>query len=176
MITINKYNKNIKISFIIWLSISLALPLFDYCSVAWSKCPNTTKDILVRQHKRMARIVLGVDTQTSTDFVLNQLNWTTIEDRWKHLRCKLVYRSLNGQAPEYLTHLFNKSISVHNYRTRTAVSDGLIVPRARTNAGKQAFSHCGAIEWNQLPVNVRNASSKQAFSANFWRTVRLHSD
>ena len=90
------------------LANSLVLPLFDYCSTAWSKCPITTKDVIVRQHKRMARIVLGVDTRTPTDYVLSQLNWTTIENRWKLQRCKLVYRALNGEAPEYLTHLFKK--------------------------------------------------------------------
>ena len=43
------------------LANSLVLPLFDYCSVAWSKCPTSTKEILVRQHKRMARIVMDVE-------------------------------------------------------------------------------------------------------------------
>ena len=84
------------------LANSLALPLFNYCSVAWSNCSNITKDVLVKQRKGMARIALGVDTRTSTDFVLSQLNWTTMEQRWKLQRCKMVYTSLNGQAPEYL--------------------------------------------------------------------------
>ena len=83
--------------------------------------------------------------------VLSQLNRTTIEERWKLQRCKMVYRALNGQSPEYLTLLFNKSSSAHNYRTRASVSDGLLVPRARTNTGKQSFSHSGTVDWNQLP-------------------------
>ena len=40
-----------------------------------------TKEILIKQHKRMAQIVLGVDTRTPTDQVLNQLNWTKLEQR-----------------------------------------------------------------------------------------------
>ena len=94
----------------------------------------------------MARIVLGVDTRTPTDYVLSQLNWTTIENRWKLQRCKLVCRALNGEAPEYLTNLLQKTGNTHNYETRSAISDGLIVNRARTNAAKQAFSHVGATE------------------------------
>ena len=150
------------------LANSLVLPLFDYCSVAWSQCPNITKEILIKQHKRMAKIVLGVDTRTPTDQVLNQLNWTKLEQRWKLHRCKLVYRALRGEAPEYIALLFQKSNNVHN-ATRTAVSNGLVVPRARTSIlqesrlREQALSHTGSLEWNELPGNVRNATSKHAF-------------
>ena len=118
----------------------------------------------------MAKIVLGVDTRTPTDQVLNQLNWTKLEQRWKLHRCKLVYRALRGEAPEYIALLFQKSNNVHNYATRTAVSNGLIVPRARTSTGKQALSHTGSLEWNELPGNVRNATSKHAFTAQFCKT------
>ena len=150
----------------------MILPLFDYCSIAWSNCANNTKDILVRQHKRMAKIVLGVSTRTSTDYVLNKLNWTSIEDRWRLLRCKMVFRALNGQAPGYISGLFNKCNTVHNYRTRAAISEGVVVPKARTNAGKLCFSHNGSIEWNNLPSKLRQAQSKQTFSANFWKTTQ----
>ena len=95
------------------LANSLVLPLFDYCSVAWSQCPNITKEILIKQHKRMAKILLGVDTRTPTDHVLNKLNWTKLEQRWKLHRCKLVYRALRGEAPEYIPLLFkNQTMSI----------------------------------------------------------------
>ena len=153
------------------LANALVLPLFDYSSIAWSNCAITTKEIIVRQHKRMARIVLGVGTCTSTEYVLSQLNWTSIENRWKMQRCKMVYRALNGHAPEYLTNLFNKSNAIHNYRTRAAISDGLLIPKARTNSGKQSFSHVSSVEWNQLPHDVRLAQSKHTFSAKFWKAI-----
>ena len=102
--------------------------------------------------------------------------WTKMEERWKLHRCKMVYRALNGQAPEYLTLLFNKSSTAHNYRTRASVSDGLLVPKAQTNAGKQSFSHSGTADWNQLPNSVRHAPSKQAFSAQFWRALHPRLD
>ena len=173
---LSRLKRSLPLNTIKLLANSLALPLFDYCSVAWSNCSNITKDVLVKQHKRMGRIVLGVDTRTSTDFVLSQLNWTTIEERWKLHRYKMVYRALNGQAPEYLTLLLNISSTAHNYRTRASVSDGLLVPKAQTNAGKQSFSHSGTVDWNQLPNSVRHAPSKQAFSAQFWRALHPRLD
>ena len=86
-------------------------------------------------------------------------------------RCKMVYRALNGQAPKYLTSLFNKSNAIHSYRTRAAISDGLLIPKARTNSGKQSFSHVSSVEWNQLPHDVRQAPSKYTFSARFWKAL-----
>jgi len=56
---LSRLKKSLPLKSLKLLANSLVLPLFDYCSVAWSKCPTTTKDVIVRQHKRMARIVLG---------------------------------------------------------------------------------------------------------------------
>ena len=53
---------------------------------------------------------------------------------------------------------------------KSDLPNGLIVPRARTSTGKQAFSHTGSLEWNELPGNVRNATSKHAFTAQFYKT------
>ena len=64
------------------LASALVLPLFEYCSNAWSNCSQGTKDILIRQHKRMARMVLGVETRTPTKEVLDRLHWVSIEERW----------------------------------------------------------------------------------------------
>ena len=52
----------------------------------------------------------------------------------------MVFRAINGQTPGYISELFNKSSNTHAYQTRAAISEGVIVPKARTNMGKLCFS------------------------------------
>ena len=54
------------------LANSLILPYLDYCSNAWTNCAKYLKDVLVKQHKRMARLVLKVNYNTPTIEVLRK--------------------------------------------------------------------------------------------------------
>ena len=79
---------------------------------------------------------------------------------------------MDRSTPDYLSKLCIKTETVHTYRTRAATSEGVMVPKARTNMGKLSFSHSGAVEWNKLPNVLRHASSKQMFTANFWKALK----
>ena len=143
------------------LANSLILPLFEYCCNSWSNCSQNIKDILIKQHKKMARVIVGADVRTPTHDVLNRLHWVHIEDRWKFHKCKMVYHALSEQSPLYLSDMFVRSHSLHNHRTRSAANMGLIIPKSRTQMGKRRFSHEAAAYWNQLPNIVRQAPSKK---------------
>ena len=61
----------------------------------------------------------------------------------------MVFKSLNGPIPEYLTSRFvtrNKS----NYALRDSVNK-LVVPFPGTKYMKNSFSYSGATLWNSLP-------------------------
>ena len=145
------------------LANSLILPYFDYCSCAWSNCSQTLKDVLIKQHKKMARVVRRVDHTVPTNQVLGRLRWMTLEERWRLNTCKAVFKTLHGNMPEYVQELITPLGNIHSYRTRNTSYYGLIIPQVKTQAGKKSFSHYASCIWNQLPAEVRNATSLQAF-------------
>ena len=149
------------------LANALVLPFFDYCSPVWTNCSQTVKDIIIKQHKRMARLVLKVHPQTPTNYVLSELKWTTIEKRWEFHKCKMIYSALHGEAPMYLKDLFVRSDTVHRHSTRNASNYGVCVPRVRSQAGKKSFSHEGAILWNKLPNHVKCAATMHTFACQY---------
>ena len=83
-------------------------------------------------------------------------------------RALMVYNSLNGLVPEYLSSKFVKRDETH-YSLRDSVNK-LFVPFPRTNFMKKSFSYSGAVLWNSLPCNVREAKSLTQFK----RLVSLH--
>ena len=151
------------------LANSLIMPLFEYCCNACSSCSQNVKDILIKQHKKMARVVAGVDVRTPTQEVLDKLHWVSIEQRWRYHKCKMVFHALSDQSPTYMADMFVRSHSLHSHRTRGAVNMGLILPKTRTQMGKRRFSHESAVLWNQLPNCVKLAPSKQSFANLYWR-------
>ena len=68
----------------------------------------------------------------------------------------MVYRSLHGLAPNYLSSKFERREDAYNL---TNSENELNVPLPRTNYYKNSFSYSGAILWNSLPCSFRKAES-----------------
>ena len=75
-------------------------------------------------------------------------------------RATMVYRSLDGLAPNYLSSKFERREVAYNLRDS---ENKLNVPLPRTNCYKNSFSYSGAILWNSLPCNLREAESLGQF-------------
>ena len=80
----------------------------------------------------------------------------------------MVYKSLNGLVPEYLSSKFVKRNETR-YSLRDSVNK-LFVPFPRTNFMKNSFSYSGAVLWNSLPCDVREAKSLSQLN----RLVNVH--
>ena len=81
------------------------------------------------------------------------------------LRCKeQTPTSLNGLAPNYLLSKFTYHSDVSSYSLR-GTNDNLTIPLLHTNFIKNSFSYSGAVLWNSLPIELRQANSFGAFRA-----------
>ena len=60
----------------------------------------------------------------------------------------MMYKTLHGSAPEYMSNLFVKSSEVHNRNLRSVDNEILRIPYARTNIYDRSFAVTGAREWN----------------------------
>ena len=73
----------------------------------------------------------------------------------------MVYRSLHGLAPDYLCTRFEKRECAYNLRDS---DNKLKFPLPRTSYLKYGFSYSGAILWNSLSYEVRQAESLGQFT------------
>ncbi|CAH3132643.1 unnamed protein product, partial [Porites lobata] len=72
----------------------------------------------------------------------------------------MVYKSIHGLAPDYLGSLFTKYNPPYNFRNS---ENKLAVPLPRTNFLKNSFSYNGAVIWNSLSPELRQAKSLKSF-------------
>ena len=106
---------------------------FDYCSVVWGNCAKTLSDKLQRLQNRAVRVLTNTCYDADANQLLNELGWENLETRRQKLKAEMVYKSLNGLAPNYLSSRFiQRSDVITAYNLRD--SDGkLAIPLPRTN-------------------------------------------
>ena len=75
---------------------------FDYCSVVWGNCAKTLSDKLQRLQNRAVRVPTHSRNDADTNQLFKELGWDNLETRRQRLKAEMVYKSLNGLAPNYL--------------------------------------------------------------------------
>ena len=100
--------------------------------------------------------------------LIRQLDWKDLSTQFQIQKSIMVYKSLNGLVPEYLSSKFVKRNETR-YSLRDSVNK-LFVPFPRTNFMKNSFTYSGTVLWNSLPCHVREAESLSQFK----RLVNVH--
>ena len=137
---------------------SLVQSHFDYCSLVWGNCGKTLSNKL---QNRAARVVTSSNYDVDVDSLFHNLSWKDLKSQRQIQNALMVFKSLNGLVPEYLTSKFIKR-NESNYSLRDLVGK-LVVPFPRTNYIKNSFSYSGATLWNSLPCNIREPGSLNQF-------------
>ena len=83
--------------------MSLISSILDYCNSLLAELPQYLIQKLQKVQNWAARIVLNVKKHDSILFHLHQLHWLPVRFQIKFKINLLVYKSLNQQAPSYLT-------------------------------------------------------------------------
>ena len=91
----------------------------------------------------------------NTTPVLRQLHWLPVRQRVQFKLATLVYRSLAGTAPAYLSDECHLTSSVGVRSLRSADSRICVPRRAHNSYGDRCFASAGPSLWNGLPQHLR---------------------
>jgi len=119
-----------------------------------SDCGKTLSNRLQKLQNHATRVITSSGYDPDVDSLFHKLSWKDLQFQCQIQEVLMVFKSLNGLVPEYLTSKFvtqNES----NYALRDSVNK-LVVPFPRTNYMKNSFSYSGATLWNSLPCNHGN--------------------
>jgi len=96
------------------------------------------------------------------------MHWLPIQVHIKFKLCVLVYKSLNGTAPMYIADKLQLVTQLQRHTTlRSATNCDLVVPPCRLHFGECVFTVAAWSLWNNLPGDVRHATSLAVFKKNF---------
>ena len=149
---------------------SLVQPHFNYCSVVWGNCGSGLSEKLQKLQNRAARILMHASYDSNIDELFRALGWRKLKYQRSESAAVMMYKSLHGMTPEYLTSRFVFRNDITSYRLRNT-ENKLALPQPRTNYLKKSFSYSGAGLWNSLSGNLCAATSLNNFKLN----LRHHS-
>ena len=112
---------------------------------------------------RAARVLTFCCYDADAPQLRKKLNWDNLETRRQIIKAEMVYKSLNGLAPDYLSCKFIPCNDINNSYDLRNSANKLAVPLPRTKYNKNSFSYSGAVLWNSLPSNVGQAVSLTSF-------------
>ena len=147
---------------------SLIQPHFDYCNVVWGTCNKGLSEKLQRLQNRAARILMSASYDSNLDDLFRALGWRRLYYRRLEQKSILMYKTLHGMTPDYLRSRFVYRDNVSAYRLRNT-ENKLVLPQPRTDYLKRSFLYSGAQLWNNLPVDLRQASSLTDFKSKLSR-------
>ncbi len=143
------------------------LPHLDNCTIIWGNSPHINK--LLKAHKRAAQVILDVrDFQTPSSEMFKSLNLMPLRDRVTYRKACMMYKSLNGLAPVYMSEMFKYVHESHSKDTRTSARSDLSLPSGKHKGIYiNSFAYSGAKIWNDIPTNIRNSVSLESFKCAY---------
>ena len=115
----------------------------------WGNCNKGLSEKLQRLQNRTARILMSASYDSNLDDLFRALG-------------------LHGMTPDYLRSRFVHRGNASAYRLRNTENE-LVLPQPRTDYLKKSFLCSGAQLWNNLPVDLRQASSLTDFKSKLSR-------
>ena len=140
-------------------------PYFCFCCPVWGVCGTTALAKLQKLQNRAARAVTNSSYRISAQPGISQLGWRTVNDLIETETMKMVYRSINHEAPEYLTGRLQRLSETSTRQLRYNNTD-LHVPFLKTVCGQKCFSNRGAKFWNNLNRESKVAKSFTNFKSS----------
>ena len=140
----------------------------DYCNGLFSGLSKQALRQLQLIQNAAARVLTKTRKFDHITPILRSLHWLPVSHRIDFKIMLLVYKSLNGLGPKYISDMLVPYETARSLRSSEA---GLLtVPRVRSKRGEAAFAHYATTNWNKLPLDTRSAPSLATFK-NRLKTV-----
>ena len=137
------------------LILSLIFSKIDYCNSLYFGTTSSNIQRLQSIQNNAARLVVNKKgRQHEARPILKELHWLPIEQRIEYKAATLVFKCLNGTAPEYLQSLVSVRRPSRSLRS-SADTTALDIPRSRLRTGERSFQFFGPKVWNSLPPSLR---------------------
>ena len=149
---------------------SLVESRLRYCNVVWDNCD--TSLINKQQHLQNRAVQLIHPESESVDIsrAVKEQSLLNVQQLIDYSTISMVYDSIHGNCPEYLTELFVPAHDIHNYQIRHA-RNGLFPTHMNLVAGQRSFLNRGCHLLNSLPQTVQCAFTTLCFKKNLFKFI-----
>ena len=144
---------------------SLIHSRIDYCSALLVGIKDSDVRRLQKLQNSATRFIFGQRSRRGVSDLRKKCHFLPIRHRIEYKICLLVYKSLNGDAPSYMTEMVEKRqpkakrLRVDNDTTRLEE----VHSTCNYKTTERAFSVAAPKIWNRLPEQIRNSETLYSF-------------
>ena len=147
---------------------SLVLSKLYYCSTVWANTSDSNIKKLQLVQIFAARIITGARKYDHITPYLQQLGWLSVKDHISYRDFLVMFKCINGMAPEYLSKNFSTRSSVHDRETRNRNNlENLFLRQA---LGRGPLNTVQQSYWTNLTVNSK-ILVVLSFLRNNWNNI-----
>ena len=128
----------------------------DYCNSLYNGISDGLMKRLQSVQNAAARLVTGLGRRDHISPVLRELHWLPVHQRVRYKLATLVYRSLAGTSPAYLSDECRLKVPAGSWSLRSADSRTCEVRRSHNHYGDRCFATAGPTIWNSLPRHLKD--------------------
>ena len=150
----------------ITLCQSLVLSQFNYCDVIYSSMDVYLEKKIQNIQNLCLRFIFNINKRNyHTDYnsLLNQLGWLTMKKKTIKNGLVMMYKILNGLAPNYLADFVTLTSDIHNINTRRRNNSIWINKNITSKIHRKSFYFYIANIYNSIPQNIRQSKSVNSF-------------
>ena len=136
-------------------------PLFIYCNVVWGSAYKTYLRSIVQIQKKLVKIIAFKGRYEHEGPIFTELNFLTIEQINVYMSCIYIYKAIQNNS-----NMFQIYVPIR-FNTRLASSFTLVLSNAVATHSRQSISWQGCVNWNKLPLELREIPNYNSFKFKF---------
>ena len=149
------------------LLLVLVLSYLDYANAILAGLPECNSNKMQRIENITTKLAMKARKHDSTTTALKKLHWLPIRARIEHKLLTLIYKCLQGSAPQYLRELIKEEKPRRYGLQSSSEYKHLHVPRtARKTLAARSFSAKGTVLSSKFPANTRKHKTLNTFKSN----------
>ena len=103
--------------------------------------------------------------------MFSELKWMEFSERVLYKKPIQMFKTIRGNAPEYLRTSFTFATDIHAIQLRSSSSFQLYTPTPHLEIYRNTFVFSGSSNWNCLPSYIQNSNSVQHFKSQYLRWI-----
>ena len=154
---------------------SLVLSRFNYCDTVYVNIDMYLQKKVQRIQDICLRFIFDIRKSDKCNYneLRGKLGWLTMNERRKLHCLTMMYKILNGNAPNYLKDMFTLQNEIHNSNTRSSRRNLIWVDKGITSkVHRNSFKFYAPTQYNKLPEEIKNCNSVASFKSNLSKYLR----
>ena len=161
---LRRIKKYLSRDYLITLVQAFITSRLDYCNGLLFGLPQAPIAKLQHVQNAAARLIHGIGKFSHIKLALYELHWLPVSLRIDYKILLLTFKCINGLAPTYLSDLISiKSNSLYNLRSTGKLLLDHPKGKMLTTLGARSFSAAAPKLWNELPVELHQATWLDTF-------------